>query len=139
MPRENVLFTFPFSHYCVSVERMLAFKGVPYRPVRVSYNDRQSLIRATRQDYIPALVAGGRVVLWHEIPDHLEKLQPSPTLYPGGQRALAEILENWGHQVLEERIWRAVVTRVPARLESDEERWVFEEMHLRFPGVYETT
>jgi glutathione S-transferase len=136
MPKENVLFTFPFSHYCVSVERMLSFKGLPYRPVRVGYHDRQELIRATRQDYIPALISGGRVVLWHQIPDFLENLRPTPSLYPGGQKALAVLLENWAHQVLEERVWRAVVTRVPPRLASEEERWVFEEMQSRARGPW---
>jgi glutathione S-transferase len=136
MPQGNVLYTFPFSHYCVSAERMLAFKRLPYRPVRAAYHDRQELIRATRQDYIPTLIADGRVVLWHQIPDFLEKLRPTPTLYPGDQRALAGVLENWGHQVLEERVWRAVVTRVPPRLSSDVERWVFEEFQTRARGPW---
>lgn len=136
MPGETVLYTFPFSHYCVSAERMLSFKGVPYRPVRTPYHDHQELIRATRQDYIPTLIAGGRVVLWHQIPQFLEKLRPAPTLYPGGARGLSVLLENWAHQTLEERIWRAVVTRVPPRLASDEERWVFEEMQSRSRGPW---
>jgi glutathione S-transferase len=136
MPRENVLFTFPFSHYCVAAERMLSFKGVPFRPVRVAYHDHQELIRATGQDYIPALVTAGRSVLWHDIPDHLERLRPSPTLYPRGQKGLSIVLEHWAHQVLEERIWRAVVTQVPPRLDDLEERWVFEEMQSKARGPW---
>jgi glutathione S-transferase len=136
MPGENRLFTFPFSHYCVSAERMLSFKGIPYRPIRTPYHDHQELLRATGQDYIPTLIAGDRVVLWHALPEFLEKLQPTPTLYPDGRRALSGLLENWGHQVLEERVWRAVVTRVAPRLSSDQERWVFEEMQTRARGPW---
>src|SRR5207247_5820524 len=44
--------------------------------------------------------------------------------------------EHWGHQVLEERVWRYVVTKVPPVLKSEEERWVFEEMQTRARGPW---
>ena len=136
MASETVLYTFPLSHYCVSAEKMLAFKGLRYRPIRVGYHDHQEVIHATQQDYIPTLTVDGTTVLWADIPDYLERARPTPSLYPGGARGLHRVLENWGHEVLEERVWRAVVTRVPAYLESDAERWVFEELQTKARGPW---
>ena len=130
------LFTLPISHYCVSVERMLAFKGIAYDAVPTPYHDRQQLIRESGQDYVPTLIHGQSAVTWQQIPDYLEKLKPNPTLYPAGWKGTAVVLEDWGHQVLEERVWRAVVTKVPPVLGSDEERWVFEEMQTRARGPW---
>jgi|GEM_PF-754564 len=136
MARSVVLYSMDISHYCVSAERMLAYKGIRYRKVYAPYHDRQALLRATGQDYVPALVWDGRAVPWEAIPSFLEERVASPTLFPDGTRALAEILENWGHQVLEERVWRAVVTDILPALKSDEERWVFEEMQARSRGSW---
>jgi glutathione S-transferase len=136
MPSRPVLYGYPISHYCVSAERMLAFKGVPFDPVYVSYSDKRELIRATGQDYVPVLSWDGKVVTWEEIPDFLEQKKPNPTLYPGGTRGLAQALENWGHQVLEERVWRYVVTRVPPLFTDEVERWVFEELQTRARGPW---
>jgi glutathione S-transferase len=130
------LFTLPISHYCVSVERMLAFKGIAYDAVPTPYHDRQQLLRESGQDYVPTLIHGQSVVTWQQIPDYLEKLKPNPTLYPAGWKGTALVLEDWGHQVLEERVWRAVVTKVPPVLGSDEERWVFEELQTRARGPW---
>ncbi len=130
------LYSEPFSHYCVSADRMLAFKGIAYDTVPVTYHDKRDLIRATGQDYVPTLVWDGRPVFWYDIPEFLETTAPRPTLYPRGQRGLATVLEHWSHQVLEERVWRYVVTKVPPRLSSDLERWVFEEMQTRARGPW---
>ena len=126
----------PWSHYCVSAERMLAFKRIPVERVPVPYHDKRALLQATGQDYIPALRWDGRTVPWHEIPQFLETTRPEPTLYPDGQQGLAELLEDWGHQVLEERVWRYVVTRVGATFPDEHERWVFEEMQTRSRGPF---
>ncbi len=130
------LYTEPFSHYCVSADRMLAFKGIPYDPVPVTYHDKRELIAATGQDYVPTVIWDGKPVFWYDIPDFLEEERPKPTLYPRGQKGLAKVLEHWGHQVLEEQVWRYVVTRVPPKLSSDLERWVFEEMQTRARGPW---
>ena len=127
------LYTMPISHYCVSIDRMIAFKGLDVERVPVPYHDKTELLRATGQDYVPALVWDGQVVPWTRIPELLEAHQPAPTLYPGDWGPVAKVLENWGHQFLEERVWRAVVTDVPATLSDSRERWVFEEM--REPGT----
>src|SRR5207245_8281295 len=101
------------------------------------YHDKQELIKATGQDYVPTLVWDGKIVAWQDIPDFLEAAQPKPTLYPWGQKGLAILLEHWGHQVLEERVWRYVVTKVPPVLHDDGERWVFDEMQTRAGGPWQ--
>ncbi len=136
MPSKPKLYFMPISHYCVSAERILAFKGINFDLIPTTYHDRQELIRATGQDYVPTLKWNGKAIMWYDIPDFLEKTKPKPTLYPEGEKGLAVALENWGHQVLEERVWRAVVTKVPPLLGSDEERWVFEEMQTRARGPW---
>src|SRR5207237_736584 len=128
MAARPVLYSMPISHYCISADRMLAFKGVPFDTRDVPYHDKSELIKATGQDYVPSLVWDGKPVMWYDIPDFLEKAQPKPTLYPWGKKGLATTLEHWGHQVLEERVWRYVVTKIPPVLHDDHERWVFEAM-----------
>jgi glutathione S-transferase len=74
--------------------------------------------------------------MWYDIPDFLEEARPKPTFFPWGQKGLAVALEHWGHQVLEERVWRYVVTKVPPVLKSEEGRWAFEEMQTRARGPW---
>jgi glutathione S-transferase len=136
MRSEPRLFYGPWSHYCVSAERMLAFKRVAVQRTLVPYHDKRELLRATGQDSIPALTWEGRTIPWEEIPDFLEGKVPEPTLYPDGQRGVAQLLEDWGHQVLEERVWRYVVTRVAPSFADEHERWVFEEMQTRSRGPF---
>lgn len=130
------LFYHPISHYCVSAERMLRYKGVRFETVYTAYHDHQDLIRASGQDYIPTLGWNGEFVMWADIPSFLDRVRPKPSLTPVGKAGLARTLENWGHLVLEERVWRAVVTQVPPILKSGEERWVFEEMQTRARGPW---
>lgn len=130
------LFVHPISHYAVSADRMLAYKGIRAERRIVPYHDRRELLRATGQDYLPALVWNGRVVTWSRIPAFLDRVSPSPPLVPAKHAAVARALENWGHQVLEERVWRAVVTRAPRTMRDEVERWVFEEMQTRSRGSF---
>src|SRR3989442_14561139 len=136
MASRPVLYSMPISHYWVCADRTLAFKGVSFDTKYVPYHDKRALIKATGQDYVPTLVWDGKPVMWHDISDCLEREHPKPTLYPWGQKGLAATLENWGHQVLEERVWRYVVTKVPPVLRDDHERWVFEEMQTRARGPW---
>lgn len=126
----------PISHWCIAAERMLAFKGIPFEQVYVPYHDKRELLKATAQDYVPSLMWGSTFVPWHDIPSFLERHVPRPTLYPGSMEGVAKVIEHWGHAVLEERVWRAVVTEVPPLLKSDHERWVFEEMQTRARGPW---
>jgi glutathione S-transferase len=100
------------------------------------YNDRQSLLKRTGQDYVPTLIWNGKTVTWQDIPAFLDQVRPDPPLLPPGQEGVARTLENWGHQVLEERVWRAVVTQMPKALRTESERWVFEEMQSRARGPW---
>ncbi|MGC2205846.1 MAG: glutathione S-transferase family protein [Thermoplasmata archaeon] len=136
MPDKVRLFYHPISHYCVSAERMLRYKGVRFELVYAPYHDHQELLRVSGQDYIPTLLWNGKVVTWGEIASFLDRVRPKPTLIPTGKAGLARTLENWGHLVLEERVWGAVVTRVPPVMQDDEERWVFEEMQTRARGPW---
>src|SRR5436309_4512471 len=136
MASRPLLYSMDISHYCIAANRMLAFKGVEFDTRYAPYHDRQEVLKATGQDYVPTLIWEGKPVLWYDIPDFLEKARPKPTLYPWGQKGLAVTLEHWGHQVLEERVWRYVVTKVPPVLKSDEERWGFEEMQTRARGPW---
>ena len=130
------LFSMPISHWCVSADRMLAFKGVQFETAYVPYHDRRELIAATGQDYVPTLLWDGKPVMWYEIPDFLEAEKPTPTLYPYGQKGLATAIEQWSHAIVEEKVWRYAVTKVPPVLHDDHERWVFEEMQTRSRGPW---
>jgi glutathione S-transferase len=129
-----LLYGYDLSHYVQAAERMLAFKRVPHRRVPVPYHDKRALIAATGQDYVPALIWDGRYVPWSELSDFLERRVPEPALYPAGARGLARVLENWGHQVIEERVWKLIVGRMAATIPDPVERWVFEEMQTRSRG-----
>lgn len=130
------LFSMDISHWCVSAERMLAFKGVPNERIYVPYHDKRELLEATGQDYVPTLLWDGEAVMWYDIPEFLEAKRPEPTLYPDGWRGVATTLERWAHAVLEPKVWRYVVTKVPPVLHDDHERWVFEEMQVRSQGPW---
>jgi glutathione S-transferase len=134
-PRVRLYFH-PVSHYCVAADRMLAWKGVPHELVYTPYHDHEALLRRTGQDYIPTLIWGDEVVTWSEIPEFLDRVQPEPKLLPPGRAALAKAIRDWAHQVVEERVWRAVVTDMPPVLRTDQERWVFEEMQTRARGPW---
>ena len=136
MASRPTLYAMPISHWCVSADRILAFKGVDFETVYVPYHDKTDLIAATGQDYVPTLVWDGQPVMWYEIPDFLEAKRPTPTLYPWGQKGLAVELEQWAHAVVEEKMWRYVVTKIPPVLRSEQERWVFEEMQTRARGPW---
>ena len=115
---------------------MLAFKGESFDTKYVPYHDKRELIAATGQDYVPTLMWNGQPVMWYDIPDFLESKWPKPTLYPWGNKGLAVALEQWSHAVVEEKVWRYVVTKVPPVLRDDHERWVFEEMQTRARGPW---
>lgn len=131
------LYGYDLSHYVVAAERMLSFKGIRHRRVPVTYHDKRELLRATGQDYVPALVWDGHVVTWKQIPDFLERKVRSPTIFPVGSDGVARALENWAHEVVEERVWRCVAPKMPATFSDPVERWVFEELQIRGRGPLE--
>ena len=122
------LFQEPFSHWCVKVQKILKYKHIRFESKIVAYHDKRELIKATGQDYVPAIVDGGKIVTYPDIPDYLEALAPSPSIYPNGTRNLAKLIENWAHYRLEEIVWRYCVVDFPRTFKDDQERWVFEEI-----------
>src|SRR2546426_3552192 len=100
MAARPLLYSMPISHYCISADRMLAFKGVPFDTQYVPYHDKTELIKATGQDYVPTLIWEGKPVVWSDIPDFLEKARPKPALYLEREKGVAVTKEHWGHQVL---------------------------------------
>ena len=131
------LYSTPISHYCVAAERMLSLKQIDFEIVRVPYHDKRELLARTGQDYVPALTRGRTIVTWKELPAFLDRERPDPPLFPPGEEGEAALLQNWAHQVLEDRVWRAVVTRIGTTLTDEVERWVLEEMLSRGRGPWD--
>lgn len=127
----------PFSHWCVKVQKILNYKKIKHEIRPVSYHDKRELLKATGQDYVPAIVNDGRIVIYPDIPDYLEELVPDPSIYPNGTRGVAKAIENWAHYRIEEIVWRYVVADFPKTFKEDLERWVFVEMQERTRGPLE--
>lgn len=127
----------PFSHWCVKAKKIMDYKKIEYETRNVSYHDKRELINATGQDYVPAIVKDGKILTYPDIPDFLEMLQPNPTIYPDGTRALSKAIENWAHYRLEEIVWRYAVADFPKTFKDDLERWVFVEIQEAKRGPLE--
>lgn len=127
----------PFSHWCVKARKIMGYKKIRYETKTVGYHDKRELIKATGQDYVPALVNDGQIVTYPNVSDFLEKLQPNPTIYPEGTKALAKAMENWAHYRLEDVVWRYAVVDFPKTFKDDLERWVFIEMQELKRGPFE--
>lgn len=132
-----LLYDLPLSHYCVKAKAILRYKGVPFQVEPAPYHDRQDLLAVSGQDYVPYLLWEDEGVAWYDIPDFVERRQPTPTLYPGGQRNLARILDSWAHDVVEEAAWKCVVADAEKTFQDPRERWVFVEMQERKRGPLE--
>lgn len=129
-----LLYGMDLSHYVVKVKRILAYKGIPYEYEYAPYHDRQDLLAVSGQDYVPYLLWEDAGVTWTKIPDFLEEKRPTPTIYPGGSRNLARILDAWAHDVVEEMAWRVVAPDARKTFKDPREAWVFEEMQIRKRG-----
>lgn len=129
-----LLYGMDLSHYVVKVKRILEHKGIPYEYEYAPYHDRQDLLAVSGQDYVPYLLWEDQGVTWPDIADFLEEKRPSPTIYPGGQRQIAKILEGWAHDVVEEMAWRVAAPGARKTFKDPREAWVFEEMQIRRRG-----
>lgn len=132
-----VLFEETYSHHCVKVRKLLDFKGIAYERREVGYHDKRELLEASGQDYVPWLQWDGHGVPWHEIVDFLEQQVPRPSAFPPGLKGQARIVEQWAHDILEERVWRYVVPDFSSTFKNDLERWVFEEIQFWKRGPME--
>ena len=131
------LFQEPWSHWCVKVRKIMDYKKIKYKVNAVSAHDKRELLRATGQDYVPALVDGKQIITYAEIPDFLEIMTPEPTIYPNHTRGEAKAIENWAHYRLEDIVWQYAVPDFPKTFKDDIERWVFVELQETKRGSLE--
>ncbi|MCA1812478.1 MAG: glutathione S-transferase family protein [Halobacteriales archaeon] len=117
-----------YSHHCVKAAKLLDFKGIDHEVREVGYHDKRELLKASQQDYVPWLQWGDEGVAWDKLVDFVEAKVPKPSAYPPGLEGPARILEQWSHDVLEERVWRYVRPEVGVTFSDPIERWVFEEI-----------
>lgn len=125
-----VLYEEWFSHHCVKARKLLAHKGVDFDIVQVGYHDKRALLKASGQDYVPFLQWDGEGATWDKLVDFVEAKVPEPSAFPEGQKGQARIVEQWAHDILEERVWRYVVPDFSNVFKDDVEQWVFEEIQF---------
>lgn len=91
-----VLLRIPFSHFCKKVEWALTRKGIPYSAKDVTLFQMQRAHRFTPHGTVPTLAAD-ELLLGdsHDILEWLERVAPSPPLYP----------KVWAKQVREWEAW----------------------------------
>jgi glutathione S-transferase len=105
------------------------YKQIKYETKNVGYHDKRELIKATGKDYVPAIISDtDEIITYPKIPDFLEQLKPTPTIYPNQTKALTKAIENWAHYRLEDIVWRYAVVDFPKTFKDDLERWVFVEI-----------
>ena len=132
-----VLYEETYSHHCVKVRKLLDHKGVAYQRREVGYHDKRELLKASGQDYVPFLLWDGEGVPWYDIVAFAEQKVPGPSAFPLGMEGQARMVEQWAHDVLEERVWRYVVPDFAPTLKDEVERWVFEEIQFWKRGPME--
>lgn len=130
------------SHHCEKARKVLEYKGIEHTIERVPYQDHGDLIRATGQDYTPAILTEkGGVVVWDKLVTWAEETAPTPTLFPGEDpaqtAATSRLIEHWAHTMVEDATWRHVVSRAPDQFTDLDERWRFVEFQERKWGPLE--
>jgi glutathione S-transferase len=103
------LFVIPASHPCVSVELMLAHKGIAYKRTDLLPVISKGVLRAAGfpRVTVPALkIVGAKVQGSRQITRELERLRPEPPLFPTdpAQRAAVEEAERFGDEELQHPI-----------------------------------
>jgi glutathione S-transferase len=125
-PVTAVLYAFPASHPCATVERALQLKAVPYRRVELipGVHRLQQRARFGRRS-VPAIVFadGARAIGSRTILRALDERVPAPALMPAGEDARARVAraEEWGDQVLQplvRRVLWAGLRRAPGSIQS---------------------
>jgi glutathione S-transferase len=87
------LYRAPFSTNVERVALALAYKRLEVESVVISYDDRSEVERVSGQPLVPVLVDDDGLVVSDsmQIVSHLERLHPSPALYPAEPRRRAEV------------------------------------------------
>jgi glutathione S-transferase len=122
----NKLYVVDGSHPCVTVERALTMKGIPYKTIELPPPMHAPVARALfGKRTVPAIkfedgtkVSGSREILLE-----LERRVPEPSLYPADADARAAVLEaeRWGDEVLQavaRRVLWPALQRSPKSLPS---------------------
>ena len=112
------LYRAPFSTNVERVALALAFKGLEAESVVISYDDRSAVQRVSGQGLVPVLVDGDGLVVADSmrIVSHLERLCPSPPLYPAdpARRAELAVFVDWFNGV-----WKLAPNAIEAELGAD--------------------
>jgi len=123
------LFVIPGSHPSITVELMLAHKGIPYKRTDLLPVISKGVLRAAGFPgvTVPALkIEGSKVQGSRQIARELERLQPDPPLFPAdpGQRGAVEDAERFGDEQLQHPIrqilwWAFKHDKAPLRSYSE--------------------
>jgi glutathione S-transferase len=110
------LYRAPFSTNVERVALALAFKGIAVESVEISYEDRGEVERVSGQGLVPVLVDDDGLVVSDsmQIVAHLERLSPSPPLYPvagSARRAELDVFVDWF-----DGVWKVAPNAIEAEL-----------------------
>lgn len=113
-PTKVRVFTIPGSHPGVAVQRMLEYKGIPYRRTDLLPVASWGVLRLLGfpRVTVPALSIDGRKIQGSlEIARELESVVPEPRLFPDdpADRAVVEEAEQYGDTVLQETVRRILL------------------------------
>ena len=100
---EVVLHQWEISPFCRKIRMILAHKGIPFRTVEYNGLRAAGARKLSGPGKLPVLdYDGDRVQDSTAIFEALEKRHPTPPLLPSdpGERALAELLEDWADEAL---------------------------------------
>jgi glutathione S-transferase len=112
------LYRAPFSTNVERVALALAHKGLEVESVEISYADRSEVERVSGQALVPVLVDDDGLVVSDsmQIVAHLERIHPSPPLYPvdPARRAEVDVLIDWF-----DGVWKIAPNAIEAELSRD--------------------
>jgi len=112
-----LLYRAPFSTNAERVALALAFKGLEVESVVISYEDRSEVERVSGQRLVPVLVDDDGIVVSDsmQIVSHLERLRPSPPLYPAdpAPRAQLDVFVDWFNGV-----WKVAPNAIESELRA---------------------
>jgi glutathione S-transferase len=110
------LFQFSYSPYAAKVRIVLKLKGLGCEIVEVPYTDRRELVAISGDVRIPVLVDDGKVISESSrIIAHLETKGGAPML----AEPLAQVLEQWADNFLEETTFRYACPGLEVRMRAD--------------------
>jgi len=107
-----ILYRAPWSTNVQRVTMALAYKGLAFEEIVISYDDRSPVEAVSRQPLVPVLIHEGEVMVDSmAIIARLEALFPEPALFPAdpARRAQLEVFLDWF-----DRVWKAEPNAIEA-------------------------